>query len=399
MKICILNSAHPPHDTRVLRIAEALSEYGHNIAMISTCEYIPNDKYNKNIDAIQFVSINKKNVGNFHSTTGLKKQISTIISRLITNIKIFKKAKQLNFDVYHCNEVDSWAVGIMLKFFHHKQLIFDAHEYYPVILSHFLPFSLFSGTKENIFRTVFRFFSYFTDGVIHVNCSLKNLYNFKCHQVTIRNCISKQFYSKIEDAKTIQSKDNNKFVLLHIGKLRESYGSNQLIEALGILKNNIRNIQCIAIGGGNGPVLKKKIKEAGVSNILEIIDFIPFQKVLEYLSLADAGLILLQPVNKNFIYGLPRKLFEYIAAGLPVVASNFPEIRKIVQKHDLGYLINPQDPQSIADAILKLASDSEIRKKFSFNSQFLFQKELNWENERKNLYKLYRDIEVPNSHQ
>jgi glycosyltransferase involved in cell wall biosynthesis len=70
---------------------------------------------------------------------------------------------------------------------------------------------------------------------------------------------------------------------------------------------------------------------------------------------ADAGIWTLPNLCKNFYYALPNKIFEYLAAGLPVLAADFPEARRLIEGYRVGLCFDPYDPGSIADAIGKFS--------------------------------------------
>lgn len=83
------------------------------------------------------------------------------------------------------------------------------------------------------------------------------------------------------------------------------------------------------------------------------VDFLGFTKrdaVATMLARARAGLVLFQP-RPNNVAGRPNKLFEYMSAGLPVIASDFPRWREIVDDAGCGVLVDPEDPQAISDAL------------------------------------------------
>lgn len=67
------------------------------------------------------------------------------------------------------------------------------------------------------------------------------------------------------------------------------------------------------------------------------------------------------PVNTNNYFASPNKLFEYLQAGLPVVTSDLPFLRKIVTENKIGYLFDPRDPRSIADAINTATTEENLQ--------------------------------------
>jgi glycosyltransferase involved in cell wall biosynthesis len=114
--------------------------------------------------------------------------------------------------------------------------------------------------------------------------------------------------------------------------------------------------------------------------------------VLEYYSVADIGISPLQPSEKNTIYSLARKILEYIAAGIPVIVSDFPGYRELVEKYELGLIVDPENPQEIAAAVNKLAENDKLRKQMGENATRAFELELNWEMESRKLFELYEQL-------
>jgi len=86
-----------------------------------------------------------------------------------------------------------------------------------------------------------------------------------------------------------------------------------------------------------------------------------------------------------------NKLFEYLVAGLPIVATNLPEIRKIVREFDLGCLVAPGDTVQLAEAIQRLVDSKELRKKYALNASNTA-KELNWQAQEKDFIDAYTDV-------
>lgn len=103
---------------------------------------------------------------------------------------------------------------------------------------------------------------------------------------------------------------------------------------------------------------------------------------------ADAGIWTLPELCRNFTYALPNKLFEYIAAGLPLLAANYPEARRLVTTHDVGLTFDPYDPQSIAAAINRLIDEPDLRARFQANTSVALT-QLNADREWQKLVELY----------
>jgi glycosyltransferase involved in cell wall biosynthesis len=110
-----------------------------------------------------------------------------------------------------------------------------------------------------------------------------------------------------------------------------------------------------------------------------------------YTSSADIGLSLDKDTNLNYKFSLPNKLFDYIHAGIPVLVSNLPEVRRIVNQYDIGRIVESHDPRVIADAIRKMLDEMQDGTTWTLGLEKAAG-ELNWNIERKILLDLFREI-------
>lgn len=116
----------------------------------------------------------------------------------------------------------------------------------------------------------------------------------------------------------------------------------------------------------------RAIAEAGgFKDRLFLMPPVPSKDVVAAARGADAGIYSVLGVGKNFIYALPNKIFEYAAAGLPVLSADYPEASKFVREHDIGLTFAPTDPRSIAAAINLLIDEPALAKRLRINSAAL----------------------------
>ena len=389
MKICILNSRHTVRDTRVKRITETLSEAGHEVTIIapSTGE-VDLDVFDEKLN-ITFIGMDRQAQGDFEQGKKIGGLFRTLISRAQISFELFRIGLGTKADVYHCNEMDSWLVGIFFKCFGRKKVVFDVHEYYPARIAEAAAKQSVSAFLERAARRFVQFFSRFTDGLIFINGSLTNLYQFHCRHVVLRNCVRLgDFRPLVEDA-GLRATFQDRTIVVHIGSLREGYGDVVLLESLAFITDP--KTLFLILGGAPEGFLEE-VERRGVGDKIRVIKQLPFEEMLAYLSLAEIGITLLQPRDKNMIYSLGRKFLEYIAAGIPVLAPDFPEYRSIIDRYQLGLVMDPEDPQEIAATVTRLVKDRELRQQLGDNAARAFEGELNWELESGKLMELYAGL-------
>jgi glycosyltransferase involved in cell wall biosynthesis len=118
-------------------------------------------------------------------------------------------------------------------------------------------------------------------------------------------------------------------------------------------------------------------------------DRMDHQLLRQYTQVCDLGLAIDKNTNINYLYSLPNKLFDYLHAGIPVLSSGLPEIRKIVDEYQIGYHIQNHDPQHIAQTIRTIFSDLALYQIKKENT-LIAGRDLNWESEVKKLLNIIR---------
>jgi len=137
---------------------------------------------------------------------------------------------------------------------------------------------------------------------------------------------------------------------------------------------------------GNGQLLPKVEEYADRHNKIHLHRMVPHEHVVEFTQNADVGLCLIENISLSDFYCLPNKLFEYVFAGVPVLASNFPEIAKLVNKYNLG-ICTGLDHASIIKSIQNIEKN---KSKYDFKTDDLF--ELSWDSQAKRLLEYYAEL-------
>ena len=124
---------------------------------------------------------------------------------------------------------------------------------------------------------------------------------------------------------------------------------------------------------------------------VEYRGFLSRNKLADLLNQIKAGLVLRHPVL-HYLVSYPTKLFEYMSVGVPVIAADFPLWRKIVVNAGCGLLVDPLNPQAIADSILYILEHPEEAEEMGKNGRKAVKEKYNWSREEKKLLGLYMDL-------
>jgi glycosyltransferase involved in cell wall biosynthesis len=139
------------------------------------------------------------------------------------------------------------------------------------------------------------------------------------------------------------------------------------------------------------PALKRRTEELGLSERIRFIPKMPWNEMMRYTKSADAGLSLEKDTNLNYRFSLPNKLFDYISAGIPVIAGNLPEIRKIIEDNNCGLVMPSITPGEISKAVIRLQDDRDFLNKLKQNA-VTASGSLNWEKESVKVIEFYKRI-------
>lgn len=153
-------------------------------------------------------------------------------------------------------------------------------------------------------------------------------------------------------------------VILHQGQMRKDRGCELLVDAM----RDVENAILVFLGSGPlRPELEKQASEAKISSRVRFVDPVPPSELLAYTSSADIGVTLLEDTCLNHYLALPNKLFEYLAANVPVIATDLPEIRNVVKTYDVGLLVQPGDRDDLVAALNQAILDKSLRERWRRN--------------------------------
>lgn len=182
--------------------------------------------------------------------------------------------------------------------------------------------------------------------------------------------------------------DPDVVTILHQGHMMKERGCEQLVAAM----RNVEGAALVFLGAGPlRPALREQAQAVGVAQRVHFVDPVPSDRLPEYAASADLGVTLLQDTCLNHRFALPNKLFEYLMAGLPVVASDLPEIRRVVAPHDVGVLCEPGDQAALTDALRRAVARKSLRERWRRNIPRVFET-FNPDSVSKRFMRIYQGI-------
>jgi glycosyltransferase involved in cell wall biosynthesis len=178
-----------------------------------------------------------------------------------------------------------------------------------------------------------------------------------------------------------------RYLLIYQGVLVPNRGLPQLVEAM----RRLDDCALVLVGRGHlRDALRRQVADLGLGDRVSVLDIVSFDQMMRMTAASDAGLIPIVGSCLSYVYAAPSKLFEDMMAGVPVVASDLPDMAEVVRREGVGSLIaDPEDPAAIADAVRRLLDDEEPPRVKGERGRAAALARYNWERERAKLLDVY----------
>jgi glycosyltransferase involved in cell wall biosynthesis len=305
------------------------------------------------------------------------------------NIRLFFYLFTKKFDLLVANDLDTLLACYLAACLKRKPLIYDSHEYFtgvPELQNN--PFVRW--VWKTLERLIFPRLKYVTT----VNDSIAEMYRsiYGKEVRVVRNIPDVPFFDRPSDRQAIRQQLHvpaaSRLLILQGSGINIDRGAEEAVQAMQYVDSAV----LLIIGGGDVfPVLRKLVADLRLENKVIIKDKMPFDQLRSYTCSADAGLTLDKPTNLNYRLSLPNKLFDYIQAGIPVLASHVPEVKKIIEQYDIGLIIENHDPRHIAEKISSMFADADRYSRWRANVKKAAAN-LTWTHEEKKLLDLAYEI-------
>ncbi len=184
----------------------------------------------------------------------------------------------------------------------------------------------------------------------------------------VRNVPERYLPEKIKTRTELGLPEDKKIIILQGSGINVRRGAEEAVMAMKYL--DIPAVLLIAGGGDVIPILKRMTDEEKLGDKIIFKGKMPYQELMSHTAVCDLGLTLDKGDNLNYLYSLPNKIFDYIQAGIPVLASDLPEIRKIVEHYKVGEIAEKVEPLYLAEKMKFCLSDSEKITAWKKNTTF-----------------------------
>lgn len=184
--------------------------------------------------------------------------------------------------------------------------------------------------------------------------------------------------------------DQRDMAVAYVGGIAEGRGIRHLVDAMAIAGPET-GVRLLLAGRFSPPSLQSEVERLDGWAYVDYLGQVPAPEVPDLLGRVRGGVVTLLPLP-NYLEAYPTKMFEYMAAGLPVIASDFPLWRSVVDGVDCGLLVNPESSSEIASAIVRLVEDTEGGEAMGARGASEVAKELNWARQADRLLTLYGEL-------
>jgi len=368
MKICHFTSVHIPFDTRILyKECMGLAEAGYDVHLVAMHDH------DETLGGVRI-----------HAVTPRKSKLKRMI---FATRDVYRAARALDADIYHFHDPELMVYGMGLKL-RGKKVICDVHEDFPDYIRYkdsipgFLrrPVAWFTGVVE-------WFAARFYDSVIVVTPKIYGRFTeLNDNTVMIRNF---PFLSELDSGRN-RSWDERSDAVIYVGSLTLERGVKEMVKAVERARSH-RPVKFVL--GGRFPDRAVELEVTGMPGFagVDYRGFMNRDEVAEALADVKAGLVV--PLDRSFHrFGYMTKIFEYMSAGIPVIASDFPLWHAVIGEARCGILVEPGNVERLTEAILSVLDHPEEAREMGLRGRAAIESGYNWENERGKLLDVYRRL-------
>ena len=377
MRIAHITLFHRPLDSRIFwRECRTLAKAGHEVSLIAP-----------DADCSIQQGVHFHGLVSGGPPGGIGNRLWQSLRRGWQAVRI---AKSLRADVCHLHEVQCVPFGLLLKFMGIR-IIYDIHEdAFPEKISnartlgHPLLGYFFAVTAELLEVLARLFFDRFVAATPVIGRKFPHN-----RTVVVQNF---PLLDEIHSATKPERQKGAAATALYLGNVFPNRGLGGIVKALGMLPAS-SNLRLTVAGMFTPASYQQQLAKLPGWSRVDFVGWRDRNEVADLLSRAGVGLVLFHPRPEHQT-AYPNKLFEYMAAGLPVIASDFPLWRSIIETADCGLLVDPLDPSAICSALTRLMDNPQQADQLGANGVRAIRDRFNWQREAVGLQTTYAALKI-----
>jgi len=363
-RIVHLTTVHSARDVRIFqKECRSLAEAGYEVVLIA-----PHDRAEE-IEGVRIEPLKR--------AVGRGRRMTTMA------MEIFQKAMHTPAGIYHFHDPELLPVGLLLKVAG-KRVIYDAHEHLAndILAKRWIPRPL-RGIVSGIAGSIEKLAVLPLDAVVAATPRIAARFP-KSKTTLVQN------FPRLEEFLNYRPRlpyGERNYCAIYVGSAEISRGAREMIAAAKRLPDRF-SATFKFVGGIDPPEFRQEMEAMSGWERIEYVGFQPRTEVVRHVFDARVGLVVLHP-TPGFVDSQPVKLFEYMAAGIPVVASCFPKWQTLVNKIDCGLTVDPHDPAAISEAVTWLFDHPVEALAKGMRGRDSIQSIYNWGAEARSLLRLY----------
>jgi glycosyltransferase involved in cell wall biosynthesis len=346
MRVAMLLHKSVEHDSRVRRAARALSDSGHEVTVL----HLPrvSGELDGPLDGFSVRSVTPPG--------WVRRRLPTALYRTVFLAAFVRAVRRLRPQAVHAHDAAMLLPGWLGARLSGAELVYDSHELAVGVPYRTRAWALLVRWMERVLIGRCAATITVSEGIAD---RLQGHYGLRDRPVVVRNLPDlRASDSELEapDLRDALGLAPQTPLVLHLGAAAPHRGCVVLLRAMALLPD----AHVLFLGADDDAFatrLRELARREGVADRTHLRPSVPTAQIHAHTRQADVGVSLLEDVCENHRLALPNKVFEYVAAGVPAVASDLPELRALVERWPIGRLARPGDPDDVARALRAALAD------------------------------------------
>jgi len=301
------------------------------------------------------------------------------------NLRLFLLLLFKKSDILLANDLDTLLANyVATKFKRNTALVYDSHEYFTEVPE------LEGRRAKKVWERIEGWIFPKLTKIYTVNQSIADVYQkkYKKELKVVRNISPKWEMEKLESHLELGLPEDKKLIIIQGAGINVDRGGEEAVEAMKSVENGV----LIIVGDGDVvPQLKEFVAKNDLSEKVLFFGKQPYDRMMNFSYYASIGLTLDKNTNLNYAYSLPNKVFDYIHSNTALICTNLVEVKKVVEKNEIGIVMEELNPTILASTINELLANQTQLNRFIENCKIASEKE-HWDKEVKILKDFFPKI-------